>query len=329
LGGVSAAAGVLLVAVANYDALVTTVAVGSGSRPLTARVAMLVRRLLRRYPRLLPAGGPVVVLATIGVWIGLLWAGYTLLFLSADTAVTVATTDAPASVVSRVYYAGYVLFTLGNGGYSPSVGVWEIVTVLATLNGLFVVTLAITYLVPVVSAVVERRQLAALVTALGDSVEEVVVSAWNGNDFSFLEQQLPTISQQILLTAQRHLAYPVLHDFRSSEPHSASERTLALLDDVVLVLDCGVEPAVRVSSPVIRTMRFAIDEARRLMPVGVNAQEPPPLPDLPHIAERGIPTGDPLEFAAAAERLADRRRHLAALVEAAAWRWPNRAGGES
>lgn len=60
-----------------------------------------------------------------------------------------------------------MLFSLGNGGYQPASGVWEIVMVVATLNGLLVLTLAITFLVPVVGAVAQRRQQAALIHALG------------------------------------------------------------------------------------------------------------------------------------------------------------------
>ena len=316
--------GAALIAVANYDALVTTVAVGSGSRPLTTHVVGAIRKVLRRIPRALPAGGPIVVLATVSVWITVLWAGYSLVLFADADAVATATTGTPASAVSRVYYAGYTLFTLGNGGYTPAVGWWEIFTVIATVNGLFVATLAITYLIPVMSAVVERRQQAAFVTALGDTAEAVVVSAWNGRDFSYLEQQLPTISQQVLLTAQRHLAYPVLHDFRSPDEHTASERTLALLDDVVLLVDKGVDASVQLSNPVVQTMRFAIDEARRLMPIEDPADEPP-LPDLEQLAAHGIPVVDEGDFRVAAGKFADRRRHLAAMVGAAAWEWPNSA----
>ena len=221
----AAIAGAALVVLANYDALVTTVAVGSGARPLTSLLARALRAMLRRVPRLLPAGGPLITLATVAAWIVLLWAGYSLLFWADPGAVTASRSGAPASAVSRVYYAGYVLFTLGNGGYQPSVGVWELLTNVATLNGLFVVTLAITFLVPVVSAVVDRRQHASFISALGDSAEDVVVAAWTGRDFAFLQQQLPGLAQQILLTAQRHLSYPVLHDFRSrSPPQSAASR---------------------------------------------------------------------------------------------------------
>ena len=322
----TAAFGVLLIGLANYDALVTTVAVGSGVRPLTAHVGSALRRLLRRVPRLLPVGGPVITLATIGVWIVLLWAGYSLLFSSSPTAVTATSSGALASVSSRIYFAGYVLFTLGNGGYQPAEGPWELLTSLAALNGLFVITLAITFLLPVVSAVVERRQQAALINALGDTAEDVVVSAWNGRDFAFFERQLPTITEHIMLTAQRHLAYPVLHDFRSREAHTASARTLALLDDVVTILDHGVAPPVRLDAATLILARCAIDASRRLMPVGVGDTETPPIPDLSFVGDQGIPTVSPEQFAESVASMSDRRRHLNAVVVAAAWTWPSRTG---
>ena len=328
MGVLLAGLGVLLIVLANYDALVTTVAVGSGVRPLSAHVAQLLRRLLRRVPRLLPAGGPVITLAVIAVWIVLLWVGYSLVFSADPAAVTSSRTGDPASVLSRVYFAGYTIFTLGNGGYQPAVGAWELVTTVATLNGLFVVTLAITFLIPVVSAVVERRQQAALIHGLGATAEQVVVSGWDGHSFGFFDQQLPTVAQQVLLTAERHLAYPVLHDFRSREPHAASERTLAMLDDVVTILDAGVDPSVRPHPATVRVMRSAIDEARRLMPVGPGGAEPPPGPDLEFLTEHGIPTCPPEQFAAAVGSQAERRRHLNALVDAAEWSWPNRRGAE-
>ena len=329
MGPLLGALGVVLIVVANYDALVTTVAVGSGVRPLTAHVAELLRRLLRRVPGLLAAGGPVITLATVAVWIALLWSGYSLVFSADPAAVTGSRTGDPASGLSRIYFAGYTIFTLGNGGYQPAVGPWELVTTVATLNGLFIVTLAITFLIPVVSAVVDRRQQAALVNGLGETAEQVVASAWDGHSFAFLDQQLPTVAQQILLTAERHLAYPVLHDFRSREPHAASERTLALLDDVVTLLDAGVDASVRLHPATVRVMRSAIDEARRLMPVGPGDAEPPAAPDLEALREHGIPTCPPEQFSAAVASLAERRRHLNALASAAGWGWPNRRAADT
>jgi hypothetical protein len=321
-----AVVGLLLIALANYDALVTTLAVGSGSRPLSARVATGLRHVLRRTPRLLPAGGPLVVLGTVGLWIGLLWTGWSVLFSADPDGVVSTATQTPASALERAYFAGYTLITLGNGEFRPLGGGWQLATVLAALNGLFVTTLAITFMVPVVGAVVQRRRLAATVSALGPTAEDVLLTCWDGRAFSYLEAQLPSLAGQVALTAQRHLAYPVLHDFRSSDASTSSERTLALLDDVCMVLAHGVQPQVRPARAVTATLRAAITDARALMPVEAGDAAPPPLPDLSVLHAHGIPVCDQTDLAAAAADLADHRRHLAAMVGSASWCWPNRAG---
>lgn len=46
------------------------------------------------------------MLATVGVWITLLWGGYSLVLLTDTDAITTAATGTPASAISRVYYAG-------------------------------------------------------------------------------------------------------------------------------------------------------------------------------------------------------------------------------
>ncbi|RBY91948.1 hypothetical protein DQ237_19245 [Blastococcus sp. TF02-8] len=50
---------------------------------------------------------------------------------------------------------------------------------LNNFSGLFVVTLSITYLLAVVSAVVDRRALATHVHALGRSGGDVLVTGWS------------------------------------------------------------------------------------------------------------------------------------------------------
>ena len=52
--------------------------------------------------------------------------------------------------------AGFTAFTLGVGDYIPNGQPWEVLTAIAVVSGLGLTTLAIIYLVPVVSAVTAR-----------------------------------------------------------------------------------------------------------------------------------------------------------------------------
>lgn len=95
-----------------------------------------------------------------------------------------AQTRAPADLGTRLYYAGFTVFTLGIGDYVPGNDFWRVTTAIGTLHGLVLVTLGITYLLNVVGAVVARRQTATRIAALGYTAAEIVDQGWTGSEFS-------------------------------------------------------------------------------------------------------------------------------------------------
>ncbi|MEX0650456.1 MAG: ion channel [Actinomycetota bacterium] len=145
--------GAVLLLVVAYDALSTTLSFGAAAGPLTSRLAAgwwhLARRIADRADSpVIVSAGPVVVLLTIGLWLALLWGGWTLVFAADPDAIISSTTRQPAGGWSRVYFAGFTVFTLGVGDYIPNGQPWEVLTSLAVVSGLGLTTLAITYLVP-------------------------------------------------------------------------------------------------------------------------------------------------------------------------------------
>ena len=211
--------GALLVLAAFTDAVVTTLAAGRGGGPLTSRIDRWVLTLLRavgasRSTAVRPYAGMLVLLATVLLWVALLWTGWTLVFSSSDGAVVSSDDGSPASVAGRVYYAGFVVFTLGVGDLAPGGGAWQVLTALATFLGLFLITLSITYLVSVVSAAVSRRALARTVSVSGSTGVDIVRLHRSGDGLSEHFDSLTTsLCSQVLSTTQQHLAYPVLHSF--------------------------------------------------------------------------------------------------------------------
>ena len=129
---------------------------------------------------------------------------------------------------------------LGTGDYVPAGAPWQV----ASLSGLFVVTLVITYVISVVSDVAEKRQLAGTIHALGSSAPEIVAQAGDGSGFDGLDQHLPPLGKQLELHHRRHLAYPVLHYCHSTERCAAPAPAVAAFDDALLLLSEAVaEPA--------------------------------------------------------------------------------------
>ncbi|MDP8970227.1 MAG: potassium channel family protein [Actinomycetota bacterium] len=317
--------GLTIVGLVMLDVLRTTVGVASGAGPLTGRLTHWLWALALRggSHKVLRLGGLAVTLSVVIVWLAALWLGWSLIFLADPDAVVETTSGRRAGGWERVYFAGYTLFTLGNGEYAPKGTLWQLATILALTNGLGLVTLAITYLVPVTSAATHKRAVAAYIAGLGQRPDAILAHAWEGDRFARLENHLAPLTSMVALLAEQHLAYPVLHYFHSEDTYTASPPMLAGLDEALTVLLFGVDPAHRpamlVLHPLRETMGHFLDT---LYSAFIDPEpEPPPVPPLARLRDAGIPTVDDGEFEAAMEKLADRRRLLRALVHNDGWSW--------
>lgn len=258
---VQIAAGFALILAALWDATSTIVSAAGGG-PLTSRVAQGVWRTVMRVAKgpaspLRAKGGELISLLVVMLWIGLLWAGWTVVFLASSGAVVESSTGRPAGVVDVVYFAGYGLFTLGVGDFRPASGFFQIATALSSLSGLFLVTVGISYLVALTNAVADRRGVAAVISGLGRSGEEIVRRSWNGRDFAGLESQLPNLAGRVAHLAEQHLAKPVLHYFHSPNRHTALEPSVVALHEAVLLLRHAVPPELTPRSPALEATEAA------------------------------------------------------------------------
>ena len=178
-------------------------------RSLWAVVLRLPRPLLGSARAL---AGSTLLLVVIFMWVALLWTGWLMIFSSDAGAVVHGQTGQPADFGSRIYFTGFTLFTLGVGDYVPQGVIWKFCTAAASFSGLFLITLAITYLLSVLGAVTQKRQLAAMLHDLGDSPLEIVRQSWDGESFRDLVQRLDTNIWPLLhLHTQRHHTYPIIH----------------------------------------------------------------------------------------------------------------------
>lgn len=321
--------GALLVLLVFVDALLTTVTVSAGAGPLTSKILAACWRLLLRFHRdgtersFLTYGGTMLLMTTVLLWVAGLWAGWTLVFLGSE-AVVQATTRAPAGLADQVYFSGLTVFTLGTGDYVAATPGWRLVSAFTAFSGLFLVTLAITYLVSVVSAVVNRRALAIQIHGLGATAEEIVTRGWDGERFSpMFEQHLVNVTTHVVTAAEQDLAYPVLHYFRASHRSLAAPCAVAALDDALLLLDRAVDPSVRPAPNAVEPLRFGIDRyvttATRISATP-QVQAPPP-PTTQQLAAVGVPTAPVSELHTGVEHAAERRTELHQLVVSAGWRW--------
>jgi hypothetical protein len=325
--------GILVIVVVFYDAFVTTVSAVSAGGPVTQRLGTALWRVLRRLARsprspLLAAAGPLVVFCMLLTWLLGLWAGWTLVFSAEATAVVHGDTGEPADAWTRVYYTGYTLYTLGLGDIEPRGAAWRVLTSAATLNGFVLLSMTVTYLIPLVMALSERRQHGMVLYGLGPRAHDLLLASWDGRSFSELSPHLRDWSHRVALTAQKYLSYPVLHFFHSPSRRAGIEPGLAALDEALLLLERGVAEEARPSEVVLRPLRTSFDRLEEVVTtfVGVRETTPPP-PDLASLRSAGIPTVADEAFAAAVGEREQHRRTMATLVTDSGWSWQRHVVG--
>ena len=323
-------AGALVVGVVFLDALMTTLTVSAGAGPLSSRVLAVCWRVMLRLHRRdsesspLTWAGAVLLTMTVFFWVVLLWAGWTLLFAGSQ-AVVDAKTQEPAGVADVIYFTGFTVFTLGVGDFVADAPGWRVVTAVASFSGLFLITLAITYLISVVSAVVQRRVLAIQVHSLGRSTTDIVRRGWDGTQFSdMFQQQLVSLLPSVVVSSEQHLAYPVLHYFHSRTASLAAPRAIVHLDESLTLLTNGVPEDHRPDASAVEPLRYALNRylaAATGTTWSPEASTPPP-PPLGALREAGIPQVDEASYLGGVEADHARRATLHRLVASDGWSWP-------
>lgn len=326
--------GTALVLLAVVDALWMSLWVNGGAGVLSSRLTTWAWKgwltlVGPKHRRILSLFGPISVAGTLLLWVLLLWAGWVLIFAAGEHSLLRTSTRAPADWADTVYFVAYSISTMGNGDFTPNGHGWQIATALAALSGLTLVTLGISYLVSVLSAVVMKRALASEVAGLGVSPEEFVQHGWNGRDFHSLDRTLGSLAAALLQVTQQHLAYPVLSSYLASSREQSLPVGIAVLDDALTLLRHGVPPEIRPDPVALHSARSAVQSYLGTLNAGSidPADDVPAPPSLEPLREAGIPTVPVPDLSAAMEDQRDRRRGLLGLVRHEGWSWPEHDEG--
>ena len=322
------AAGILVLLAGFGDLLWTTLGTHGGgpvSGPLTRLGWLAMKWVHKRGPfhRLLSFGGSLLLFWLLLFWVFIVWLGWTLVFTGAASSVVIEKTGAPVDVWSRIYYVAALMFTPGTSQYVPNGAVWKVISSVAAGSGLIVVTLAITYVLAVLSAVVGKRTLGSYIWDMGATPELIIDRAWTGTNFASVDQYLIQLVGALELFAENHLAYPILQYFHSENRRTAAPLRIAALFDTLLLVSEGADPSVR---PPKLALLSACDAIRCLTEVleaefVTPADEAPPHPDLEILRSRRIPAQNEKEFHAAVDRFRDVRRSLLGMIYDAGWTW--------
>ncbi len=327
--------GLLLLGVTMVDTLWTILST-SGAGPMTRVTSRTIWNLgtwlhSKGYGRSLqPMLGPASLLSTMFTWVVLLWLAYLFVYSAYPDKIVASNTGMPADLWERIYFTGFTIFTLGVGDFTPASDFYRVVTAVASLSGLFIVTLSITYLLPVLSAVTEKRAFACQIHSLGESPQDILLTAWDGESFDSLTPYLQDLTAAISLHAQRHLSYPVLHHFQARTRRDSFPPQVATLSEAVMLLKYCIAPELRPDRVALHTVSSAIDEYMgviRTMYQHPDRDTPPDLPDMSRLRAAGISICTDEEIKENLKDRDDHRRMLLALVHSQAWDWEEAING--
>lgn len=323
------ALGVLLIVAIAVDALWTTIS-ASGGGPVSSKITVAAWKVARGIYRLTSRrtvfrlATPVALMATLLTWFLSMWVGWTLIFSMNPEAIVYEATGDPVVAVDRFYFAAMVFLTLGTGDVVATTPGWRLISAIASFNGLAIITITITYLVSVLSAVIEKRQLAALVGNMGSTPSQILQNGWDGEGFHLLETKLSDIANKLTRHAERHLAYPILQYFHPPDAQSALPVSLALLEDTSTLLAECVASEARPNETVLRSVNRALDLYLKRVQLEhvTDVDTAPPLPNLTSIRRRKIPVHGDHHCTEAFDERRTRRVRLAGILNAEDWEWP-------
>ncbi|MEX0721663.1 MAG: potassium channel family protein [Balneolaceae bacterium] len=319
--------GIILVIVAYTDILQTTIQ-HTGAGFLSQRSGAFIWWIFLKLSgnngkkSFLGLAGLFIVSVLILTWIGFIWLGFTLIFNFQPHSVLLTSSRLPTDFMDKLYYTGYTLSTLGNGDLLASNNLWRILTIILAVSGLLIITLSITYLIPLLSAVTNKRKLCAYISFLGNSPEEIILKGWNGNDFSQLNQHLYELSWMVLDHKEKHLLYPVLHYFHSNEKKFAAPVALTVLDETISVIKGSSFLQERIDMITLNILRNSLDDYLSILKE-TYIQKSGTAPYLPKLntlyATFDI---DRVQIQKYFDTLTERRELINGMVQADGWDWP-------
>lgn len=235
------------------DIFLTVLYARAGTGLLAPRWNRLVWALMRSVSGLLGRhrgtalsfGGPLIVVSLIVFWaLGLTLGAALIIRPELGTAIRPSSGQASTDFVTALLVAGNSLSIVGGGDYSPHTTGTRTLYLLNSLIGASVLSLVLSYLVQVYSALRERNALALTVDLMtggtGDAAEMLARIGPDG-DFDNAVTELGNLVQPLAQTKEAHHFYPLLFYFRFKEPRYSVSRFGFILLDLTTLIDTTLD----------------------------------------------------------------------------------------
>ncbi len=273
--------------------------------------------------KILSHTGYILLIAIVFLWVFLLWLSFVLMLSAYEGSIINSTTREATDLLEKIYYAGFTISTLGMGDYIASSNSWRILSAIYSFTGLILLTMSVTYFIPVLSAVIEQRKLGIRLSNLGNSPEEILINSWDGEDFSEFTEMLSDLSESLVHHSQNHRAYPVIHYFHNWKEKNAVILQLARLHEALYLIKYEVDEKIRPDAIELKPLEIAFQNYREVIMEVTHLkiiEEAPPLARTETLKEHGLLLEDRTNISATQE-LITTRKVFQTLVRQDGWSW--------
>jgi Ion channel len=244
--------GIGILALVAYDVYATILHARARSGPIGETLNRTIWRLARaiafklprvRRHRLLNLVGPLLLPLLIILFIMLLVVGFAFIYYPRmPEGFTIQTQAASSPSIASLYFSGITLTTVGYGDIAPHTTFMRLTALLQSASGFALISLAITYLITVYSALERKRAVAISFyhqAEEGANVAAFIAHHFVAGRFYGLETTLRFATRDLQELLESHVEHPVIHYFHPVEVYKSLPRVLFLsLETCAVIRSC-------------------------------------------------------------------------------------------
>jgi hypothetical protein len=240
------AVGAILMLLVLADVFLTVLYARAGFGIISQQLATLTWRFFRAIPMtkhraaLLSYCGPTILVLLVLIWSVLLAVGAGLIIHpELGSGIGNSSGDTPKDFITALFIGGSSLSIVGSSNFAPHSAAMKMLFLLNAIFGTSVISLTLTYLMQVYSALRERNtfglKLHAASGETGDAAK-LLARLFPDDQFSSGYNNLSEFAAEMARMKEAHHFYPVLFYFRFEQSYYAVSRTTLLVLDVVALI---------------------------------------------------------------------------------------------
>ncbi len=214
--------GAVLVIVSLVDIYLTVLFPRLGSSLLSLPLGKGIWRLLQLIARIVPCknekllahSGPILMIATVIIWVCLLICGFALIvWTELGSAIKSSDGWTETDFINALYYSGFSLTTLGTGDLTPKTDFQRLLMILEAALGFSIFTLTITYLLSIYGALIRRNTFALSLhhrSAGTADAAEILARLGASGELSGVQQDISHMARDLINLLESQQSYPAL-----------------------------------------------------------------------------------------------------------------------